>query len=252
MAKFKKSYFSFGIVGVLFLAVSTVRSQEEGIQVKPTANPTGLQVGVNSERISKLPPETQELAKAGALASADLDWQGAKEAYGKMLKVAPDHPLALSNLGAVEFRLGNIEGAIDYLDRATRAAPEIAQNWLTLGLIHYQLEKPHLALSALSRAVHEDPGDPRARNYIGVVIRSLGWNSGAETELQRAISLDPTYADAHFNLAVMYLDRTPPLLELARRHYYASLDYGSKPDQSIERKLNPRPKSKAAGDDSKK
>lgn len=209
------------------------------ITPKPTSNPTGLQIGVNPPEAGALPPGTEALAKEGAMASADMEWDKAKAAYSRLLERAPENSLALSNLGAVEFRLGNLDAALDYLDRATRAAPGIAQNWLTIGLIHHSRARPYLALSAFARALDADPGDPRAHNYMGVVIRGLGWASGAETELQRAIALDPSYADAHFNLAVMYLDRSPPLLELARRHYYAAMEFGAKPDPVIEQKLNP-------------
>jgi len=222
-------------------AAGETSSQKSAVTTKPTSNPTGLQVGVNPAEAGGLPPGTEEVAKEGALASADMDWEKAKQAYTKLLKMAPENALALSNMGAVEFRLGNLDSALDYLDRATRAAPAIAQNWLTIGLIQHGRGQSYLALSALARALHADPGDPRAHNYMGVVIRGLGWASGAETELQRAIALDPSYADAHFNLAVMYLDRTPPMLELARRHYYASLEYGAKPDGVIEQRLNPAP-----------
>ena len=218
------------------------RTDEEEILAKPTSNPTGLQLGVVEEEAGSLPPGTEKLAQEGALASADLDWPKAKEAYEKMLKIAPENALALSNLGAVEYRLGNVDVAEKLLIKATQASPSIAQNWTTLGLIYRQRGQSHLAVSALSRALHEDPGDPRVHNLLGVTIRDLGWVLGAETELQRAILLDPTYASAHYNLAVMYLDRSPPLIELARRHYYAALDYGERPNKHIEQRLNPQPK----------
>ncbi len=216
---------------------------DDPVFLKSTANPTGLKVGVNPDQAGKFPPGTEELAKKAALAASDLDWKAARDAYTQMLAKAPDNSLALSNLGAVEFRLGNAEAAIRHLTKATEVAPSIAQNWLTLGLIHYRQDQPNLALSYLARALHEDPGDPRAHNYMGVLIRDRGWIVGAETELQRALVIDPGYADAHFNLAVMYLGQAPPLLELARRHYYAAIDYGAKPDETIERRLNPSPPS---------
>ncbi|MEQ1843188.1 MAG: tetratricopeptide repeat protein [Verrucomicrobiales bacterium] len=222
-------------------AAGEEKPQSGGVSAKSTLNPTGLQIGVNPLEAGTLPPGTEDLAKAGAMASADRDWEKAKKVYLDLLKKAPENALALSNLGAVEFRLGNLDAALDYLDRATRVAPGIAQNWLTIGLIQHDRGEAYLALSALARALNADPGDPRAHNYMGVVIRGLGWASGAETELQRAIALDPAYADAHFNLAVMYLDRSPPMLELARRHYYAAREYGAKPDEVIEQKLNPPP-----------
>ncbi|MEO0445616.1 MAG: tetratricopeptide repeat protein [Verrucomicrobiota bacterium] len=209
-------------------------SQLKRLIPKSASNPTGLQIGVVPEGFGKLPKDAEEWAEKGAMASADMDWKTARQAYLEMLRLAPDNPLAISNLGAVEFRLGRRSEAAQLLEKATKLAPEIAQNWLTLGVIYWREEKLHLAMSALSRALHEDPGDPRAHNYLGVVIRDLGWNVGAEIELQRALILDPGYAEAHFNLAVMYLDQKPPLIELARRHYYAAVDYGSQADPEFE------------------
>lgn len=212
-------------------------ADEPAVIVQPTQNPTGIQIGVESQTSIAFPPGTDSLAKAGAMSSADLKWEEARAAYLKILEVDERNPLTLSNLGAVEFRLGNLEKAAEYLDLATREAPKIAQNWLTLGLIHYRLNHSNLAISCLTRALHEDPGDPRAHNYLGVVIRERGWTIGAETELQRAVFLDPGYADAHYNLAIMYLDKTPPSIELARRHYFTAVDYGAEKDPEIEEKL---------------
>ena len=45
------------------------------------------------------------------------------------------------------------------------------------------------------------------------------------------------YADAHFNLALMYLDRKPPALELARRHYEKAVSLGAEKDEVVEEKL---------------
>ena len=70
-----------------------------------------------------------------------------------------------------------------------------------------------------------------------MVVRSLGWLDAAEAELQRAIELKPDYANAHFNLALMYLDRKPPARELARRHYERALALGAEKDDIVEEKL---------------
>ena len=45
------------------------------------------------------------------------------------------------------------------------------------------------------------------------------------------------YAEAHFNLAVFYLQRTPPAVELARRHYQQALNLGAAPDPQVEKSL---------------
>jgi Flp pilus assembly protein TadD len=55
--------------------------------------------------------------------------------------------------------------------------------------------------------------------------------------LRRAVEIRPDYADAHFNLAVFCLERDPPAVELARRHYRRALDLGAAPDPLVERAL---------------
>jgi Tfp pilus assembly protein PilF len=55
--------------------------------------------------------------------------------------------------------------------------------------------------------------------------------------MRKAIELDPEYAEAHFNLAVFYLQRSPPAVELARRHYERALELGAAPDPDVERSL---------------
>jgi Flp pilus assembly protein TadD len=53
-------------------------------------------------------------------------------------------------------------------------------------------------------------------------------------EIRRAIEIDPQYADAHFNLAVVYSKERNPKVELARYHYKKALDLGAKPDPDLE------------------
>jgi len=70
------------------------------------------------------------------------------------------------------------------------------------------------------------------------VIGRRGWVDGAQTELRRAVELDANYSDAHFNLAVFYLESRPPAIELARRHYFRAIELGAEKDASIEKRLN--------------
>lgn len=203
-------------------------------------NPTGLAIGVLDEAVDNqgLPAELESLAKEGALASADQNWEKAHAAYEKMIALAPRNALAYANLGIVEYRRKNYEAARTALRRSLQLNPSISQNWITLGLVYHQERNLELAIASLARALHQDPKDPRAHLYMAVVIHDYGWGSAAEIELQRAIQLDPTYADAHFNLALMYLEKDPPAIELARRHYFMAIDLGAPPDEEIEKQVS--------------
>ena len=99
-------------------------------------------------------------------------------------------------------------------------------------------DKLDAALAALAQAVFLDPKNARAHHYLGVTIGRKGWYSGAEDEMRKAIELQPDYAEAHFNLALFYLQRQPPAIELARRHYQKALDLGAAPDAEVARKID--------------
>lgn len=191
-----------------------------------------------AEEAGKLPPLTNELAQRAAAAVSKKDWKSARKAYEEMVEADPGNAPALANLGAVEYQLKEYESAIGHLEQALAAKPGLAQTWLTLGMVHYERDDPLRALSALSRAVAEKPDDPRAHNHLAAAAKALGWLGAAESELQRALDLDPQYAEAHFNLALIYLERRPPGVELARRHYLRAVELGTPRDDLVEKQLN--------------
>ncbi len=184
-----------------------------------------------------LPPLTQELSQRAAAAVSKRDWKTARDLYRDLVEADPTNALALANLGSAEFQLKDYDAAVEHLSEAGHLRPHLHQTWLTLGMVHYQREDFMLALSAMSRGVAEKPDDPRGHNYLSAVLKALGWTTAAEAELQKALDVDPGFAEAHFNLALMLLDRTPPSVELARRHYRRARELGSPPDEIVEKQL---------------
>ncbi len=207
-------------------------------QDKTKTDTPPAQLGYADDRkAGRLPDLTAGLSTMAAQAFGKKEWDKARTAYLEMLKAEPDNPLTLSNLGAVEQQSGHLNEAKNYLLRAVQINPALQQSWLALGLVCHDMGDSYLSVSALSRAVHEDPSDARAHNYLAVVTRSLGWLDAAEAELQRAIELNPKYSNAQFNLALMYLDRNPPSLALAKQHYDKALALGAEKDEAVEEKL---------------
>jgi Flp pilus assembly protein TadD len=192
-------------------------------------------------QLGELPAHTRELSRRGAAAVNKRDWKQARTIYTEMLESEPTNPLALANLGSVEFQLRDYDAAIKNLEASLSQRPDLTQTWITLGMVHFQREDFYLALSAFSRAVAQKPQDARARNYLGAATKSLGWATAAEAELRKAIELDPKYADAHFNLALLSIERTPPMTELARRHYQQARTLGLPRDEWMEKQLAATP-----------
>jgi Flp pilus assembly protein TadD len=108
---------------------------------------------------------------------------------------------------------------------------------LILGVVQYDRTRYDNALASLAQAAVLDPKNAMVHQFLGVTLGQKQWYSGAEEEMRKAVQLDPEYAEAHFNLAVFYLQRNPPAVELARRHYQRALDLGAAPDPEVERSL---------------
>ena len=138
-----------------------------------------------------------------------------------------------ANLGAVSFQLKDYAAAQKYLEQAVGQNPKLVQARVTLGMAYFYADELYLAISHLTRAVHDEPGNARAHMYLAVVAQQAGWSRAAEEELRKAIAADPKYAEAHYNLALIYIEQTPPAIELARRHYYRALELGAAPDEKM-------------------
>jgi len=209
-------------------AVSGVRAVERPGETVSVAVPPETRGAVPTATVERIGLEGITAFQAGNFA-------GAREAYLRVLKIEPDNLPALVNLGAAEYRLGNHAEAERLLMRSLRLKPDNASAWLNLGILYLERDDPMRSLAAVAQAVVHAPDDPVARNYLGVAAGRNRWYDAAESELRRAIELQPDYADAHFNLAVFCLERNPPAVELARRHYQKALDLGAERDPLVER-----------------
>jgi len=180
-----------------------------------------------------------EAVAEGNSAFEAKDYATARRAYERVLSLDPQNQMGLVNLGMVEFYSGDPAKSENLLKQAVRQRLETAPAWLTLGMIYMDQNRFPEALAALSQAALHDPNNPRVRNFLGVVVGREGWIYGAQQQLRRAVELDPAYADAHYNLAVFYLQEKPPATELAKRHYFKAIELGVEKDPSMEKVFHP-------------
>ena len=201
-----------------------------------------LVICLKSALLQAAPPTTNFVPQAlsdaveeGNAAYARKDYAVARKAYERVLKLDGSNLMGLVNLGLVESALGNKAKAEETLKKAISIRLETAPAWLALGMMYMDEDRSDAALAALSQAALYDPQNARTRNFLGVVIGRRGWIDGAQTELRRAVELDPSYTDAHYNLAVFYLQEKAPAIELARRHYFKARELGLEKDNEMEK-----------------
>jgi len=89
----------------------------------------------------------------------------------------------------------------------------------------------------LTKSLAINPKSATAHNYLGITASQKGWQEAAEKEILEALANNPNYADAHFNLAVIYATAEPPAREQARQHYAKATELGAERDPSLEKLL---------------
>lgn len=185
----------------------------------------------------RIPDDVRDLAeKAGNLFRMGR-YDEAASSYQEMIDKYPDSLYAWSNLGVVRFKEEKLEEAEKALKQAVKLSPNDGFSYSILGIVYYKSARYNEAVNALTRAKTLEPKDAKTRNYLGIACSQLGWQAAAQEELLKAIELEPSFADAHFNLAVIYALQKPPMFELARRHYAQAQQLGVPKDPDLERLL---------------
>lgn len=134
-------------------------------------------------------------------------------------------------LGELMLRQGDLDGARASLAKAHAQAPEdvlAARAWFELLLRSGErAEAAELAESLIARR----PEHPLGDFLLGVVMEQEGDDRSAQAQYQRALELDPTFVDAHKNLAILchtlsanYTDKARA--KLAYEHYAAYFELG--------------------------
>jgi len=100
------------------------------------------------------------------------------------------------------------------------------------GLIYIEQEKFEDAKLVLEKALEVNHQNPYAWNALGLAERNMGQFAASREHYNKALELDPLYARAHFNLAILadlYLND----FTLALSHYKTYQTLQSEPDKSV-------------------
>ena len=216
--------------------VETEGDAEE--EAQPSASPD--EAGASPPE-ADIPPEVLALIAEARDQFVRGNFSAAEKLYQQFVELQPDSVVALANLGVTQFRQGKLTAAQLALEKAIAADPNDAFTLTTLGAVMIEQNRIEDSLAYLERASEVVPDDPVTLNYLGVAASQLGQFGKAEQSLRRAITVNPEYAEAHFNLAVIYATAKPPSLALAKRHYEKALELGSGPDARLDSLLRDNP-----------
>jgi hypothetical protein len=188
--------------------------------------------------VKELPPGTVALVAEAHRYYANQQLDKAEETYLQVLQQDKTNVITLANLAAIELDLDHLQTAEINIKQAAAFAPDDPYSLYVLGRLKFRQKKYDEAIDAFSRAAKLDPQDAQVQNFLGLALSEKGLRGPAETALRKAIQIDPGCADAHNNLAVVYVTQQPPLVELARWHYQKALAAGHPRNPELEKMID--------------
>jgi predicted O-linked N-acetylglucosamine transferase (SPINDLY family) len=126
----------------------------------------------------------------------------AEEIYIRILAAEPNFPDALHLRGAIAYQRGNLQQAVEWVERAIRADGNQAVFHNTLGQAQQALGDFAQAEGCYRRALTLDPGLAEAHYNLGNLLRATGNPADAVPCYQEALRLKPNYWKAYINLGL--------------------------------------------------
>jgi type IV pilus assembly protein PilF len=127
--------------------------------------------------------------------------------FKKALRLRPDFPEALNNMGTVYLKLRQWDPAIDCFQQAggnlLYKTPHYAYN--NLGLAYFGKGEYWKAIASYQKSLKLAPAYSPAHTNLGLALERIKRWEAAMAAYEKAIEVDPDYAPAHFNLGRLHL-----------------------------------------------
>jgi Flp pilus assembly protein TadD len=167
----------------------------------------GYVSGSPAARAGSRPDPKDRIELAAWLAqvtSGELSGPALETALGEILKADPQNPQAHLRLGYVLVETGRCSRAEPHFRAAIRSHLPTADAHLGLASCFAAGRRFDEALATLKQAAALEPDNPVVIANQGVLLSDGGQPQGAIPFLQRALTLDPDFHQARFNLALAF------------------------------------------------
>lgn len=148
------------------------------------------------------PDQSDALHLMGIIKKSQKQFTEAESFFRRSLKSNADQPQVLNNLGNLLKDLGRSEEAISCYEKAIKLSPSFADPQYSLGQVFHQQSDYEKSEHHLSQAIRCKPDEPRFHNALGVLLKDQGKLQRAVASYKAALSIRPNYLFALHNLGV--------------------------------------------------
>ena len=136
----------------------------------------------------------------GAVYAGRMNWPESLVYYLAAIEVDPNDFEAWNNGAVVWQKLGKLDDARKFLNRAIVLNPEYSQAFFNLGNLAGMQGEPDMAAAAYEKSIELNPGHTPSYSNLGRLMAAGGDVSGAAKVFRQVLKLVPNDGDAHLNL----------------------------------------------------
>ncbi len=139
------------------------------------------------------PADTRPLLQLGLLMDGTGRRDQAKPIYEQILKIQPDHPIALNNLAYIKAEEGqDLDEALTMAQRARQGMPNSPDVMDTLGWIYLKKNLSDDAVRTFKELVVASPNSASYHYHYGMALLQKGDKPSAKRELETAMRFNPS------------------------------------------------------------
>ena len=135
-------------------------------------------------------PLSNSNAEVSGVAGEQIE---APQAFAQAIAIAAGHQ-----------QNGRLADAEKVYRRVLKADPDQFDALQLLGLLLHQKGESETGAELVARAVSIDPTHPAVCNNLGEIYRKLGRFVEAQAAFDMALAADPNFADAHYNVGILF------------------------------------------------
>lgn len=197
------------------------------IEIEPNHGFANLYLGKSYHAI-----EQNKLAIRHLNSSFDIcfnrgDYHLAAQAMDTACKIAPQNAQYAAFAGESYRMMGQLDPAIDRLEKAVALDPELAWAHGVLGICYMQIKAHDKAIRELELAVKTDPDLSWAHEQLGLAYYAAGEVDKAIDSITVSLELDPDQPWTHYFLVELYLEKKKNS-EKALEHALKGIEAASK------------------------
>ena len=143
-------------------------------------------------------------AVSASLAEAD---QMAKDYYKELLDMNYNRPDIYSSLSDIYKKEGDTAAALQTIQTGRELYPEDFNLLIAETNVYLATDEQEKAMADLEKALEIDKSNPTIFFAVGTIYDQLGQFEKAEKAYKNAISLNPDYFEANYNIGALYVNK---------------------------------------------